>query len=247
MTDILDGIQIAEEKPPCQCWGRKVILNESGDLVPCPTCAVITNSPAHSVDPGANIELIPEKFRDVFFDITKILEDNKIPEKVRKDLTFPIYLKALEKIVYSSSNGMLSSKSLFLAAPPGFGKNHAVYAAMEGAMRYGLTVAPYYDCGELREMIDKQQLKSDYYTADICFVKITSGNVTVQDLQCAKLITERRARRNKPTIITSRMPVNYFTKMEPSIVELIRKDVSDGDYFRWQYLAAPFIFYEGKR
>lgn len=247
MTDLFDASEVKLTSSVCpKCYDRKYIVVD-GDLVTCNYCVAKESSLEFTVDPGKSIEKIPELYRGVYFETTKLLEDETIPENIKKDEKFMLYLRSMEKLVYEASVGRAPTRSLFIAAPPGFGKNHAVYAAMEGALRRGKTVAEYLDAGELLELHVAKKLPAQYYSSDFVFIKMTSGNVTVSELQMAKLITERRARRGLPTIVTSRMPWKYFSELEPSIVELIREKTVEFDYSRWTYIAAPFIFYKGRR
>lgn len=235
-------------KEPCPCRGTKMVYKD-GELVPCtnPECLPVDLAPQAEKLLTGDLNLVPKLYRSGLFQPDQLYRSELIPETSKVDGKFVRYVKTLDKMVASIGAGMVPSRSYFIAAPPGFGKNNAVYASMVGGMFKGLKVAPYYDAAQARELYEKGKLDDDYYNSDILFIKMTAGNVTVSDLQMCKLITERRARLSKGTIVTSRMPVNYFKSMEPSIVELIREETMEFDYFRWCYIAAPFTMYNGKR
>lgn len=227
------------------CYGRKIYLDDNGDPQECPKCASKKIVDVLQAIPEKKLVIIPDAYKGVMWNENAVRETPHLPRETVMHDNFTIFLQRMTAMVGAFSIGKLPDRSCLIAAPPGSGKNHAVYASMQGALAAGLTVAPYYDVGQIRELMKNEKMPESYWEAQVCFVKMMVGNITLSDIQVMKIVADRRARLGLPTIVMSRYPISYLSSgyLEPSLVETVNTNVSRGDFFRFLYIAAHFPFY----
>lgn len=207
--------------PGCEDTGY---FTENGIVKKCPQCNTGTNKAVILEEDHENMldKLnIPEHLRDIYFDEDKIKKDLNIEEYIKNSSSFGYYLSSLRTVYNKIMVGDKLNKSLLISAPQGLGKNHFVYSCINAALKYGSTVAPYNDSKEIHQKYIKGEDISDIENSDICFIKIPTGLTVKQDTQIIKLITDRRARKSLPTIVTCRFPVTFLYTIEINLDRFI--------------------------
>lgn len=189
---------------------------------------------------------IPEKMKDIVFKSDKIRNDPKIETHIKDDPRFEYYLDMLQEIYNKINVGGKISTSIIVTAPQGLGKNHFVYSCMNSALRTGKTVAPYLDSLQIYNLFDRgwgEDLKTIEMieSSDVTFIKIPTGLTFLkQSTQTLKLVVDRRARRDLPTIVISRFPVNYLYSIEVNLDRFIVTRSYGEDYSRLRVIASSF-------
>lgn len=167
---------------------------------------------------------IPEKYKKITFDSSKLLMDKKELEK-KED--FQQYVKILDAILSHINVGKLELSSLYIHAPSGFGKETFAYTAIQLALLNNLTVFPYLDLSEVQRLISAYETGNmrdpvikdigfsdiDLYTSDLCILKVPHNNM-LNSYKVMLQVIDRRARRGLPTIIMSRYNFKYFTSLD---------------------------------
>ena len=131
-------------------------------------------------------------------------------------------LSGCEKLHESFVNGNPIAKSVYLFAPPRFGKEYLVFSCMQLALSHGLSVAPYLDTIELKRLLvlggenPKYKLYGkinydDYMISDVVFVRVTNTSYIRDSYNNLLELISRRSRMGKATYIISELTLNELT------------------------------------
>lgn len=177
---------------------------------------------------------IPHKFIGILWQKSIIEVDH---EMYSNNPNFNRFLASCDKLHESFVNGNPLATSVFLFAPPRFGKEHLVYSCMQLASNHGLSVAPYLDTIELKRLLILGGVKpeyklygkinyDDYMMSDVVFVKLTQTTYVKDSYSVLLELVSRRSRLNKPTYIISELTLNEVTKYVDSYIGSVWTDVS---------------------
>lgn len=229
----------------CRDRGFRVI---GGKPVKCKACLNVPKRESVVERTVADVEKelrdlgVPEFYVGREFEIEGLLTDEKLDIAVRRDMLMKFYVKQMRVLFDEFSLGKKIGNSYLVMAPQGNGKANFVYASMQMALKFGYSVSEYYDTGELCEMYYANDDRfRKVMEADVCFVKMQTAFLNKKDTQIVKLILDRRARRNLPTIVTSRFNMKYLSGIEPHLVNNFGlKHVEVGDYSKLKEIVAPY-------
>ncbi len=236
--------------PKCK---DKTFIIENAKVYKCPECSVGTKGIILDEDKIllAQEGVIPENYRDLTFDKTRIKNDSRIPIEIKQDPNFDYYLDTIERLYDLINSGEKLKYSLLITAPQGFGKNSLVYSCLNAAIRNGKTVAPYLDSLELNNIIigsderynyEDQEIMNKLTNADVCFIKIPQTTY-VSAIRSLKIIVDRRARKGLATIATSRNHVGKLLNMDSDLTNFfITNNFGDSpvDYYRLRVITSPY-------
>lgn len=167
---------------------------------------------------------IPEFFTRETYSKNILLAEK---EHLKDNGAFQMYLDKVDRLIGAIGRGTKLESSLFISAPSGFGKEHMVYTLMCIALDRGLTVFPYIDLAEAEALMtsfeegnDKDPIREsitftdlELYESDVCILKVPHANNS-HSFKTALKVIDRRARRNKSTIIISRYHIRYFAMLD---------------------------------
>jgi len=228
-----------------KCFGRRKV--QSGNImIPCPDCNEQKEVEAiESVQPGTLDKIaIPELYRGKVFN-RAVIERDHSADTARQD--FNLYLDTLLGIYTNIAEGVKLDKSYYIFAPQGYGKTNWVYSCMQLALGNGLSVTPYYDTYQY-DLLHKYYRYNyeprkdlanitDFYNADLCFIKPQVGVITNRDFQLIKTLLDCRARNGLPTIVVSRFQLGYVLKVEKTMTECIEHDLSYVGFSKMAYIS----------
>ena len=188
---------------------------------------------------------IPHKFIGIKWNKSLIEVDQ---ERYVGNPSFNRFLTNCEKLHESFVNGNPLASSVYLFAPPRFGKEYLVYSCMQLAMNHGLTVAPYLDTIELKRLLILGGMRPEYklygkinydgyMMADVVFVKITHTSYVKDSYSVLLELVSRRSRLNKPTYIISELTLKEITRYVDSYVAGAWTDVSSVGLNKLKYPA----------
>jgi hypothetical protein len=126
------------------------------------------------------------------------------------------YVQTLLKYQKSFAEGSLPDRSLFVSAPPGFGKKIFAYACYQYALQHGYTIAPLLDTQEIKYIFAGKDGNAyeEYISKDVLVFTIPSDRVHWYSSQTMIDLYQRRARRNKITIGISRFRIQAITQSD---------------------------------
>lgn len=249
-----------DDKYKCKSCKDTGYVISKGKVIKCPDCTLGTKGIFLDEEKVEQVivDIIPEDYRDIYFDANKIRNDPRIELDIKNNPLFDYYLDSLTTIYNKITAGEKLNYSIMISAPQGLGKAHFVYACMNAGLKAGLSVAPYLDCLEIFDLInlisdsryydkakqiESRELLKTLYEADVCFVKLPTGLTIRKDTtQTLKLLVDRRARRGNYTIAISRFPMAYIFTTEAFLNRfIITSDFGDAkfDYSRLRVIASP--------
>jgi hypothetical protein len=166
---------------------------------------------------------VPEDYRNIEFDATR-LRNNK--RELAENGGFDRYVNTMNKIYNEVRDGIIPNKSVLLYAPQNFGKQSWVYATLQAGIKAGMRTIPFMDLHEAKRIIEACEQRSfrdpilkqygvldaDIYDADLCILKVPVGNRYLEAYQQIVSILDRRGRRSKKTIITSRYSLKALSE-----------------------------------
>lgn len=175
---------------------------------------------------------IPEYYLERNFDPSVLKNDENLPLEVRRDIKMDFYINQIVGIYDYFVLGKKLENSFILMSPQGNSKSHFVFSCIREALKHGLSVSPYYDTSEIHKFIKFDDIKlKELLETDIVFIKVVPAFVSKTDTQVLKFIMDKRARRNLPTIVTSRFNMGYLGGIEPHLSNNIGLlNVDKGDY-----------------
>lgn len=166
---------------------------------------------------------IPNHYVNKVFDAQKVREQHPSLSGTKE---LENYLSMLSLITDQLNNKYTQLSSLFISAPPGFGKEHFAYSLLQIAVTNGMTVFPYLDLGEVNRLVSAYERNNtkditkdikftdvDLYTAKVCVLKVPHSD-NFESYKTALKIIDRRARRGLSTIILSRYNFKFFTSYD---------------------------------
>lgn len=162
---------------------------------------------------------IPHKFIGVLWNKHVLDVDH---ERYSNNPNFRKFISGCEKLHESFVNGNPIAKSVYLFAPPRFGKEYLVFSCMQLALSHGLSVAPYLDTIELKRLLvlggenPKYKLYGkinydDYMISDVVFVRVTNTSYIRDSYNNLLELISRRSRMGKSTYIISELTLNELT------------------------------------
>lgn len=169
---------------------------------------------------------IPHKFIGVLWNKSLVEIDQ---EKYESNPNFKRFIANCEKLHESFVNGNPLASSVYLFAPPRFGKEYLVYSCMQLALNHGLKIAPYLDTIELKRLLilggENPSYKlygkidyDSYMMSDVLFVKVTNTSYLKDSYSVLLELISRRSRLNKPTYVISELTLKELTyKVNPYI------------------------------
>ena len=210
---------LQEDSPVCEhCNGTGVRLVE-GKAVKCLYCIDIRR-PINSIQEigGDKSKYLTEKIlRSI---PAKYVNKTFTPELItppEKSSNFGSYISALSDIYSKIISGEVLSRSAYVFSFQGLGKQHWVYSCIQECLKQGLSVSPYLDTKEAVSLFKSEELPNSYFTNDYVFLKMATGLLDFNDVSIMRLLLDRRARNNRPTIIVSRYSKTYITKIDKTI------------------------------
>ena len=188
---------------------------------------------------------IPHKFIGVYWNRSYVEVDH---EKYLSNPNFKRFLDNCNKLHESFINGNPLASSVYLFAPPRFGKEYLVYSCMQIALNSGLKIAPYLDTIELKRLLIlggqnpsyKLYGKIDYDSymmADVLFVKVTHTAYVKDAYSILLELISRRSRLNKPTYVISELTLKELTHDANPYVSTVWSDVSGVNLNKLKYPA----------
>lgn len=232
----------------CEACSDRGIRIIGGQAVKCKECLNVPKRDSVVERTSIDVEKlirelnVPDFYVGREFEIEGLLTDENLDIAVRRDMLMKFYVKQMRVLFDEFSLGKKLGNSYLIMAPQGNGKANLVYASMQMALKFGYSVSEYYDTGELTEMYfaNDERFRA-VVEADVCFVKMQTAFLNKKDTQIVKLILDRRARRNLPTIVTSRFNMKYLSGIEPHLVNNFGlKNVDVGDYSKLKEIVAPY-------
>ena len=234
-----------EKKYRCEvCYDRgyKVVRGKASK---CDVCVGIPKEEVEELSDGdVAVRLaelnIPEFYRGRKFEIEVLKMDENLDMGLRRDPLMENYMMQLRRIHDEIYLGKKLDNSVLVMAPQGYGKNHFVYACQEELVRRGFSVSEYLDTYDLVQMIRSGDL-GNILSVDVCFLKVSTAFVSKQDTQAIKFVLDKRARRNLPTVVTSRFNMGYLSEIEPHLENNFGlRSVDRGDYSKLKGILGPY-------
>jgi len=135
---------------------------------------------------------------------------------------FKRFLESCNKFHQSFKSGNPVNKSVFIFAPPRFGKERLAFSCMQMAINKGLKVAPYLDTLDLKRLIilggENPSYKlygridyDKYITSDVLFVSVTHTRYFKEAYGILVELITKRSRLGHPTYVISEYSLEELT------------------------------------
>ena len=158
-------------------------------------------------------------------------------EELSSNGNFRVFLDKLNKFHESFKVGSPINKSVFIVAPPRFGKERLAFSCMQMALNKGMKVAPYLDTLDLKRLIilggENPSYKlygridyDKYITSDVLFVSVTHTKYLKEAYGVLVELCTKRSRLGKPTYMISEYTIEELTSNTNKYVSNKWKDVS---------------------
>lgn len=191
---------------------------------------------------------IPDVYEGVFWQRNRLEKDHleKLPEKfgiegTGNDRMFEHWVNQLSKLDAIFSTGKIPNKSVYVVAPPGYGKTVFAYSCMQYALASGFSVAPMIDTVELKRLLllaaENLDYKlygkfsyDDWVGSDVVWVTVTHTYYRYQAYTALEELINRRARLGLSTFVVSRYSIDTLYKWDKfgSLDSLKNSESRDG-------------------
>lgn len=197
----MNQVELEQKRVYNQCH----VCNGEGVPGGCPRCGL---------EPGG-VKRVKKLSLSIGTDIIPEIYQGKVWEKPESDvLRFQQFDQTLEKVYNIFLNGELPIFSLFIAAPPKYGKFLFAYACMQAALMQNLRVAPMFTISDWRRLYRVSQMNpmyklykkyrwDDLVTHDVVFITIDDSEDRYDAIGMMKTIYDVRATMSLPTFIIS--------------------------------------------
>ena len=211
----LESIDSAETKTICKYCNGTGIRIINGKAVRCLLCSSADKFVTDNKESKGNINeriniLIPKKYVNNVF-TPELIE---MPEHSQN---FNGFIECLKDIYSKILLGESLDRSYYIFGYQGLGKQHWVYACIQECIKKNLTVAPYLDTKEILALAKKDGFDNSILDSDLVFIKMSTGLIDIQDVQVVRMVLDRRARNDKPTVVVSRYSKSYINKIDKTI------------------------------
>lgn len=139
-------------------------------------------------------------------------------------LKFQEFDSALVKVHTEFLQGRVPSFSLFIAAPPKYGKQEFVYSCMQLAIAQKFTVSPYFSTSDWRRLYRVSQVNPFYkmfdkyqwdklLCVDVVFISVDHSEDKYDVIPLMKDILDARSRMSKSTVFISDVKLEDLTSV----------------------------------
>lgn len=185
-------------------------------------------------------KIVPDKYRDMEFDIVRFKE---LYSNDRNIISYKHVITVMNNLNKAVNNALKPLYSLFLYFPYGCNEDEFVYITLKDAIKSGFKVVPYIDTMDFDRLINKEidDIEGfnldDFFDSDIMFLKLPYGLIKARDVQIARIIVDKRARKNNATMIISNIPYEYLVKVDPFFARFVTDKNDEASLSRLLYIA----------
>lgn len=219
--------------------------NDEGKPGGCPRCGLTQRSAPkiNQLNFESVSDIIPVPYQRV---------DWTMPDNADLPLKFKQFDESLDKVYNKFLTGTVPPFSMFIAAPPKYGKNLFAYSCMKTALAQKFSVAPLLSTGDWRRLHKTSQLNPFYklynryrwdqlVATDVVFISIDHSEDKYDDIPLLKSIMDARALFNFPTFIISDYKLTTLVpKWNSDLYTMIYNTDEHRDYLRYPVILHRF-------